>query len=645
MSSNSEDSTEDIGEQVARAFIMPKHNATIPELMAALKASNKAGNALLVENKRLQAIVDKHEASKSGRKTKNKSTSVKGNDVLGYHEHIIHWGKSFALMVDPWVSPAIFSKKVNQPVALPADIFKDEKLPLYQQYLTATLYERTPEKYHQLLDRAVFGDFSFNFLHNVNAGRSTAISVIKNRLPLLLLEEKFIEKMDATNLLRLLLHPTDNAEKKISNFPPILYPQNRLDRAKIFLNRLPMLVHRMILFGPTSVNSHGKQKPQSSTLGVMWGLQTVTSGSVAFSVTATVFVIYWLIQNLKEPGAKEDFFEVGSVSKIGFRRLFMRLLKVLKTGADTPGIKRAMRTWNQTVFYGITTATTVEQTATTGDVSLEDLEDVMAGLDQVTLSDAEYAFGDEEADNSDIGAALTAVAPPRTAPAVLRPIAPPPPVIRRPTSRPGPNEEEEEADDLNTALSAVAVAAPAVRPARPAAPPAGQPVARQPTSRSAPKQSRIGEYYDFDSVDDSEPILAPSRPAGRRNVCFIVPDPESSDLSPSEGSGFDIATTTEPVNRRGMTTARPTAVSSGDNNDGFEIPAVEPVGPATRKTPAAKGKTKQKPEAVGDNEQAEPVKAKGRRKTPPAPTAAVDVDMVIEPTEVSGRPRRSTRRG
>ncbi|KAJ7934541.1 hypothetical protein B0H13DRAFT_1855139 [Mycena leptocephala] len=87
--------------------------------------------------------------------------TIKGENHDNYFKFIVSWGKSFALLHDPWVDGTAFSKKVAPPLAPASDIFKAHPLsPLYQEYLTATIHKNIPEKFHRLIDASEYSDFS-----------------------------------------------------------------------------------------------------------------------------------------------------------------------------------------------------------------------------------------------------------------------------------------------------------------------------------------------------------------------------------------------------------------------------------------------------------------------------------------------------
>ncbi|KAJ6591856.1 hypothetical protein DFH09DRAFT_1306566 [Mycena vulgaris] len=388
-------------------------------------------------------------------------------------------------MVDPWTGIAIFDKQVATPLAQPKDIFKPDSA-LYFQYLTASLYDWVPGKFHHLVDATEYSDFGFNFIHNVNAQRSQAIIRIKECLPNILLQGKVIASAEAVQYQRLLLFAGDDPKVlKIAKFPPIIYAELKSNPTALFMNRIPPLVLRAILFGKASLGDNGKQKPVGSLVGIMWNVKAVTEGSMAFACTICIFVIYWLTQS----GKVEDFDEVGSTSKISFRQIFMRFLRALKMKAGSPGYSRIIKFWQKIVFHGVTIPGPVDADPTAEADSDEEMADALEGMDIEEDAVEGFQFGDETEEE-------------------LAPASPPRPVPEAP---------------------------PATRPvARPVARPTGQAV-------DQPAPANDGDGGDLESLDESLSASVPiRRPAsGQRRVQFTKPTSSSSELTSPDGSEDD----------------------------------------------------------------------------------------------------------
>ncbi|KAJ7467973.1 hypothetical protein FB451DRAFT_1481251 [Mycena latifolia] len=561
------ESGSDTGVQAERTFQLPPQNATMAELREA-RSHNllhlRLMNEALKENKELRATVTKHEASKPGRKGKKSKTAIKGEDISGYHTKIVALGKSFGMLFDPWVPPVVFSKKVVAPLATPTQIFAKGDSPLYHQYLTASLYTHVPEKFHELVDSAVYSNFSDNFLHYLNSQRSTAIHTLKQHLPIHLLKEKVVPSLDPTNLQRLLIHSGEDPELvKISTFPPIFYDGLNQNVNKLFVNKILPLAARCILFGPASLADGGTRKPASSTVGYMWKVTSMTPGFMVFVCTACVFVIYWH----KEGGKIEDFNEIGDISKISFRKIFMRILRALKVKAEASGTKRILRFWQQTVFHGITgAAAAVQQTPSTGVDSEEEFIEALEGLDLDSDPRDDNILGDWDfADNP--------VPAPHAVPArrAAERLGAPSSMVR-----PAGKETEEYIYSDEDAAAAT------------------RPAARRKGTRTVPLTD------DSDVLSDD--ISAPIRPAGAARAQRCVhfdpePDVRAFNATVSDDSEDNFSSLTPLEEEAGPTASMPPAITTSKGKGTGRVHKEPGPGPA----PAPEAAPSQAPEVPLDD--------------------------------------------
>jgi hypothetical protein len=83
---------------------------------------------------------------------------------LEYDKAIVTWGKKFAVLYEPWITVAAFGPYPEDgPPELETmpeivQVFTDPKQ--YLRYTRVTLYQNIPEKFHELIDPAVFGAFA-----------------------------------------------------------------------------------------------------------------------------------------------------------------------------------------------------------------------------------------------------------------------------------------------------------------------------------------------------------------------------------------------------------------------------------------------------------------------------------------------------
>ncbi|KAJ7620041.1 hypothetical protein B0H17DRAFT_1152051, partial [Mycena rosella] len=433
--SSASESEKEQGVQIPRIFSIPNQNAGVPEYREALKTAHKLVHELAAENKSLRAQIATYNASKPGRKGRKQKSTITGENTHGYHSKIIALGKAFGVMVDPWVQSMVFSQKTASPLAMPADIFRPDSA-LYPQYLTAALYAHIDTKFHDLIDTSAYPDFA----RNLNSQRSSGINNTKECLPMILLDEGTVPELKSDPIQRLLLQPGDDPQaKKCSNFPPILYDELRQSSINLFMNRVPALVLRGILWGKDSLKTQGTQRPLNSVVGYKWNVLKVTEGSIAYACTTTIFVLYWMTQKGK-PGKPEHFEEIGTISKISFRQIFMRFLRALKI-MGAPGLRRVINFWHSVVFASIMVAAPVRKTENgAGADSDDEMAEALAGLDVEGIPDHDVNWDSDSDDAAVRRAAPPTIQVPAEAELPLDPVARPAPSV--------PTGEEEEADDI-----------------------------------------------------------------------------------------------------------------------------------------------------------------------------------------------------
>jgi hypothetical protein len=98
-----------------------------------------------------------NQSVKRGRK---KKLVTEEEDTNGYLDVIINLGKSFGVMMEPWITPAIFTAKPDELIEDIVTIFKDPLL--YSKSLTLALYIHVPERLHKMVDAAEFPAFASN---------------------------------------------------------------------------------------------------------------------------------------------------------------------------------------------------------------------------------------------------------------------------------------------------------------------------------------------------------------------------------------------------------------------------------------------------------------------------------------------------
>ncbi|KAF8217283.1 hypothetical protein K438DRAFT_2082728 [Mycena galopus ATCC 62051] len=339
-------------DDVLRTFETPPQNATKDELLQCNSDTDESEQALKETQLQLaQAEVELRAKDKlikelraAGGKNKSKE------NPLNYLAVIIPMGKKFGFMHEPWASPAIFAARPNVPPPQTnaeevEALFKDPKL--YRQFLTHTLYEYVPEKYHQLIDPDHFPDFRGNFISHLGVGRSSGVDRLKTSLDTILADQNIAKIRDD-----LLYHPGEDKSHPPSAYPPIFDASLKKDMKTFMMNPVGLMKQslRCMVFGPSSIKGGGKTKPAGNTMGFAWKLdqEGLTFGSIAFTLVALLFIL---------SGADESFQEKGKISKIPFQSHFHAYKKRLMKNAGSAGIRNIVRYWHKIVFAGVQSAT------------------------------------------------------------------------------------------------------------------------------------------------------------------------------------------------------------------------------------------------------------------------------------------------
>ncbi|KAJ7022208.1 hypothetical protein C8F04DRAFT_1311581 [Mycena alexandri] len=399
------ESDDDSDSGLIRTFDIPDENATRTELLnvgdrpkdPCVNAQLEMGR-LVVENRAMRGKVAVFEQSNK------KQQNTNGPDVHGYLGGIKMLGKKFGFMQEPWITLAVFTAApVNgsPPQSTPEDIEAMFKTPkLYLQYLTCTIYDHVPHKYHDLVDSTTFPNFGNNFLKYLNAGRSSAVNVLKANL------SKILAECEITNNKGdLLYHPGEDRKGPPSAYPPIFYTGQKKNIQTRLLNPVLPMALRCMIFGPASTGDKGSVKPLSTTLGYLWQLPTegLTIGSIAFTLTAIIGVL---------SGVDTQFEEKGKISGIPFQTYFRSYKKLLMKTAETPGVRNILRFWTKTVFKKVAAAGSLDEPVIPDDEAEAAAEaefaaamEAMALGEDLALENPAVAFdwGQNDIDNGEIG--------------------------------------------------------------------------------------------------------------------------------------------------------------------------------------------------------------------------------------------------
>ncbi|KAJ7457130.1 hypothetical protein B0H11DRAFT_2243664 [Mycena galericulata] len=546
------DENEDENLVTARNYNIPIQTATREQLLQMLKDKQTHLGAASKKIKTLEATAAKAQASVPGRKRAAKTKpSFKGEDVLGYASHIIKLGKSFGLLHYPWTDRTVFGPKIPFPLALPGEIWKpNPPSPLFGDYLTASLYKHIPVQFHELVNG--LPDFADNFVHQLGAQRHTSLNTVKKELPTLLLRKKILTDVHNSKSWHALLRYRDDAPgTKCNRYPPILYPNGKKNPSRIFLNEALPEMLRCLLYGPASLEDNATHKPASSTLDLKLLIRTYSN------VSQIIFVCYWA--GVK--GKPEIFDQVGAVSKIDFREIYMRFRWALESKPEEPLTKHILKFWNQNVFAGIKSVNHVQQVEHAVFIDEEaELEEAMGALDlreELSFSydeDEEWPKGNNFEVDEDYEEGFDPHSPPRAEQPVRHGQPQPAPRTQQRAEQPPRTQSRVEQPAPRTQPRALqptrtqprveqhaAQAQPGVEQAAHAQPRAGavQPVRTQLHIEQAPRGRPAPVNQPLEDADeDLEPLSAQIRPAGRRaHTVRFVPDTDYA-FSDTDQSGY-----------------------------------------------------------------------------------------------------------
>ncbi|KAJ7500380.1 hypothetical protein B0H11DRAFT_2225378 [Mycena galericulata] len=370
-------------EGLARTFEPPSQTAKREELYNVIKDLQLTTGRLMVENRDLRAQVSVLTAS-------GKKPVEKGRNPLNYQAVIILLGKKFAFMHEPWISLVAFTvfPPDPPPEGTPEAIEAMFKSPdLYLKHVTSSLYGHVPSKYHELLDSEKFPGFGEDFIKHLNAGRSSAVNLLKSQLPQILTDFKLTNAKDS-----LLYHPGDNKSLPPTAYPPIFYPNLKKNTQTLLLNEALPMALRCMLFGTASIKNKGTGKPQAGTLGYKWRLEELTVGSLCF----TLIVVLRIISEV------DAVFEAtGKISKIPFQAYFYKYKKMLLKNAKTPGVRNILKTWNKIVFAGVSTVTATSMSMN-GDGADDDLDEAAMEAEFAAAME-EMTLGNDDNNDHDLG--------------------------------------------------------------------------------------------------------------------------------------------------------------------------------------------------------------------------------------------------
>ncbi|KAJ7106734.1 hypothetical protein C8R44DRAFT_885998 [Mycena epipterygia] len=373
-------------------------NASRSELVEALKSCQLYAMRLLAENRTLQQKNTDLLAATSKKRRKGGEDNTSGLDYKG---EVIRWAKEFLLTQALFLDIAAFAVNPGEPEpsANPQDRFSSNEM--YTQSLTTALYATIPIKFHSLVDSREYGVFAREFIREHGDGRSSLINVIRKSLPLILkglninpalLTTAGADRSNNNTLTSLLCFPG----KKATLYAPVLFPGTTQNMSVCFTGPIVMKVHRLMLFGPSSLSEGNK--PAQNSNGVKLGILDITPMSVSTAAILTRFVL----------SPDKEWASKGGISGTEWEADYRAYHKLLARNFHLPHVEKIFKQIRTFVFAGVTSRSTGALIFADDSDAEDDINDAMRrfelGIDQANDLDDDMGPNDPAARN-------TAVAP------------------------------------------------------------------------------------------------------------------------------------------------------------------------------------------------------------------------------------------
>ncbi|KAJ6526154.1 hypothetical protein DFH09DRAFT_1328687 [Mycena vulgaris] len=291
-------------------------------------------------------------------------------DVLGYKPELVRWAKHFLLTQALFLDTVAFGANPGQlePSDSPQDQFSSDEA--YTQGITTAIYQHIPVKFHLLVDAQIYSDFAKDFIREHSDGRSSVINAIRNALPLILdglnIESSILttakaDRSKSAALADLLCFP----QKKLTLYAPVLFPGRTQNMAECFTGPIIMKVHRVMLFGPSSLIEGNK--PAANSNGVKLGIKGPTPTSISTAATLARFVL----------SRDTEWASKGAISGTEWEAEYRAYHKMLTCNIHLPHVKKIFKKVQAFVFAGVIIPSTGTHTLVDDSDVEDDINDAM----------------------------------------------------------------------------------------------------------------------------------------------------------------------------------------------------------------------------------------------------------------------------
>ncbi|PBK62837.1 hypothetical protein ARMSODRAFT_980465 [Armillaria solidipes] len=300
-------------------------------------------NALLKANRLLELSAAGTTKKKKGGKLDSALMAEQEQDILQFAKHCI-------VTIDLWVEEAhVFEERPLANADLIYRTARYESADSEQDALYAEFYSALKKEHHFFFAKN-YGPARDLFQKSTSDGCSTFLSCVKNETfqPIFgtLIPSAGTMGFDvSTNPQCLELLGYKSSSKTYSPLPPILWDNGEKgDTRFIFQSTILMKILFVIFYGPTSLKLKDSNKPVKSktTNAILWKLEEVTPGTIAYAATVACFVL----------AGDERFDKRGAQSGINYASDYYQYKKTIIETISTPYMKETITTYNQFLFDG-----------------------------------------------------------------------------------------------------------------------------------------------------------------------------------------------------------------------------------------------------------------------------------------------------
>ncbi|KAF8127322.1 hypothetical protein K438DRAFT_1790010 [Mycena galopus ATCC 62051] len=361
-------------------------DASKADIIAGYKGCQLELGRVLAENRSLRQRLSELE----GTATSKRRQRDQGDNRLGYKAHVGPWARLFFLTKEGWVRKEDFRARPSEISLDPGARFTTDTA--YSHAITLSLYGIIPERFHSLLDPGHYWHLAKDFTSEISGARSSTINSLCGVIASILssaghtvnsqiLGVAAADRSQDKVLLSLLRFPEDKTSKL---FVPILFPKGQKKMQFIFLSKIVLDIHRVMVYGPSSlaVNS----KPDAKSNGIKYGVFEATDHSVALAGTLKGQARFLI-------SADKTFADVGA-TKIKWEADYRVYRKLLASNPDAPFVRHIFKTVNSHVFAGV--SKTVGRAEEDGADNVE--AEISEAMQHLAFSDFDDPTGSDDDD-------------------------------------------------------------------------------------------------------------------------------------------------------------------------------------------------------------------------------------------------------